>query len=314
MAIHASHTKSPCSGFVAFIFMLTLSLLLTSMVFAVDVGRAHDQRRQLQNIADAAALAAVGALGDDTTYTKMLSVVTSIALANGATEHEIMAIEPRCGTWEDGVFTAGGVHSCTNSMNAVEVSVTRSVPTTFAHLFNQEPFQFRTSAVAYKPAPMGGGCIRPFGIEESALENVRRFTGETFSVGGTQEVGNWGKLDIIGNSSSGVEYARQMLTNLCDEAIATGGFVSSGTGSAQIDQVFQSLLEDTSPPLASRNMVLALTSDARRGNSTLQILGFVKVDLLGHSGSGPRWRADFRVVEWDTQPDPPAQVTRRLVK
>jgi hypothetical protein len=101
------------------------------MEFAIDVGRAHDQRRQLQNVAD-------------------------------------------------GTFKAGDVHSCTSSMNAVEVSVTRSVPTTFARL---------------------------------------------------------------------------MLAHLCDEAIKAGGYVSSGTGSAQIDQVFESLLADTAPPLASRNMV-----------------------------------------------------------
>lgn len=314
MTIHALKTNAPCSGFVVFILMLTLSVLLTSMVFAVDVGRAHDQRRQLQNVADAAALAAVGALGSDTDYPKMVSVVTSIALANGASVEEIMEIEPRCGMWEDGVFKAGGVQSCTSSMNAVEVSVTRSVPTTFARLLNQESFQFRTSAVAYKPTPIGGSCIRPFGIEQSVLDTVRGFKGETFSVGGTQEVGNWGKLDIIGNSSSGVEYTRLMLTNLCDEAIKAGGYVSSGTGSAQINQVFDSLLADTAPPLASRNMVFAVTPDARRGNSTVQILRFIKVDLLGHSGSGPRWHADFRVVEWDAQPDPPVQPTRRLVK
>lgn len=314
MTMHTSRMKDPCSGFVVFIFMLTLSVLLTSMVFAIDVGRAHDQRRQLQNVADATALAATGALGAGTDYTKMVSVVTEIARANGATVEEIMAIEPRCGIWEDGKFTAGGFHSCTSSMNAVEVSVTRSVPTTFARLLKQDAFQLRTSAVAYRPAPVGGNCIRPFGIEQSALNNVSGFTGENFSVGGTQEVGNWGKLDIVGNSSSGVEYTRLMLTNLCDEAIKAGGYVSSGTGSAQIDQVFQSLLEDTSPPLASRNMVFAVTTDSRRGNSTVQILRFIKIDLLGHSGSGPRWRADFRVVEWDAQPDSPVQSTRRLVK
>lgn len=314
MNIHTSRMKDPCSGFVVFVLMLTLSVLLTSMVFAIDVGRAHDQRRQLQNVADATALAAAGALGPDTDYTTMVSVVTAIGRANGATVEEILAIEPRCGLWEDGKFTAGGFHSCTSSMNAVEVSVTRSVPTTFARLLNQDAFQIRTSAVAYKPPPIAGSCIRPFGIEQSALDNVQGFAGENFSVGGTQEVGNWGKLDIIGNSSSGVEYTRLMLTNLCDEAIKAGGYVSSGTGSAQIDQVFQSLLADTSPPLASRNMVFAVTPDARRGNSTVQILRFIKVDLLGHSGNGPRWRADFRIVEWDAQPDPPVQPTRRLVQ
>jgi hypothetical protein len=314
MAIHASRTDNPCSGFVVFIFMLTLSVLLTSLAFAVDVGRAHEQRQQLQNVADAAALAAVGTLGVDTDYPRMMSVVTSIAVANGASVDEIIAIEPRCGIWEDGMFKAGGFHSCTSSMNAVEVSVTRSVPTAFARLMSQGSFQIRTSAIAYNPPPIGGSCIRPFGIEQSALENVRGFTGETFSVAGTQEVGNWGKLDIIGNSSSGVEYTRLMLTNLCDESITAGGYVSSGTGSAQIDQVFQSLLDDTTPPLAARNMVFAVTPDARRGNSTVQILRFIKVDFLGHGGSGPRWRADFRIVEWDAQPDPPVQPTRRLVK
>jgi hypothetical protein len=314
MAIRPSTARNPSSGFAVFIFMLALSVLLTSMVFAVDMGQAHDQRRQLQNVADAGALAAVAALGADTDYTKILSVVTTIAVTNGATVDEVMAIEPRCGMWEDGMFKAGGVHSCNSSMNAVEVSVTRSMPTTFGRLLNQDSFQFRTSAVAYKPPPIGGSCIRPFGIEQSALESVRGFTGETFSLGGTQEGGNWGKLDIIGNSSSGVEYTRLMLTNLCDEAIKAGGYVSSGTGSAQIEQVFQSLLEDTTPPLAARNMVFAVTPDARRGNSTVQILRFIKVDFLGHGGSGPRWRADFRVVEWDAQPDPPVQPTRRLVK
>ena len=136
----------------------------------------------------------------------------------------------------------------------------------------------------------------------------------TFSVSGTQGSGNWAKIDLEGNASSGEEYTKMMLSNLCDKAIAPGSYVSSGTGNAQIDQVFQALLDDTSPPRAAENMVLAVTSDFGKGNSQVQIQRFIKVDLLSQAGSGSGWRATFRIVDWDTEPEPPVPPTRRLMK
>ena len=77
-----SATKRPCqedSGFVLFMFMVITAVLLTSVAFTVDMGRAYDEQRQLQIVADSAALAAVSALGSGTSYPKILSIVAAIA-------------------------------------------------------------------------------------------------------------------------------------------------------------------------------------------------------------------------------------------
>jgi hypothetical protein len=295
-------------------FMVIAAVLLTSVAFTVDMGRAYDAQRQLQIVADSAALSGVGALGPNANYSQVLSVITAIAQANGATVDEIMDREPRCGTWERTTFVPSNGRSCPSSANAVEVNVERTIPTQFAHLMNQYSFTLHATAVAYLPPPEGGNCIRPFGVEQSYLEKLNVSEGETFSVNGTQGSGNWGKIDLGGNASSGEEYTQLMLSNLCDEAIAPGGYVSSGTGNAQIDQVFQALLEDTSPPLAATNMVLAVTSDFDKGNSQVQIRGFIKVDLLAQEGSGSDWQGTFRIVAWNAQPDHAVAPSRRLMK
>lgn len=302
------------SGFVVFMFMLLSVLLITSVAFAVDIARAYDEQRQLQIVADAAALSAVGALSTGASYTNILSTVTAIAQANAATVDEVLETAPRCGSWKEDEFVPSRGQSCPSSANAVEVHVQRTVPAQFANVLGKHHFELRATAVAHLPPPEGGNCIRPFGIEQSHLDEALSSGQATFSISGTQTSGNWGKIDIYGNSSSGTEYTTLMLNNVCDEAIAAGKYVSVGTGSAQIDQVFQALLEDTNPPLAGKNMVFAVTSDFGNGNSQVQIQRFIKVDLLSQEGSGPRWRANFRIVEWDAQPEAPVAPSRRLMK
>jgi len=314
MALLTRITHRNESGVVVFVFMLMTVVLLTSVAFAVDMGRAYDEQRQLQIVADAAALSAVGALGSNTNYNNVISTVGAIARSNGATMDEILGSEPRCGTWEDGEFVPSKGRSCPRSANAVEVTVARTIPANFARIVNTYSFNLRATAVAYLPPPEGGNCIRPFGIEQSHLQKLNISPGGTFSVSGTQEAGNWGKIDLDCNASSGEEYTQLMLNNLCDEAIAPGRYISTGTGNAQIEQAFQALLEDTSPPYAGNNMVFAVTSDFGKGNSEVQILRFIKVDLLSQEGSGGKWRANFRLVEWDAVPELPRAPTRRLMK
>lgn len=314
MMVHDERPRRDDSGFVMFMFMVITAVLLTSVAFAVDMGRAYDEQRKIQIVADSAALSAIGVLGSNSNYTTTLSVITAIAQANGATVDEIMEREPRCGRWENGEFVPSKGRSCPSSANAVEVNVERTLPTQFAHIMSQPSITLRATAVAYLPPPEGGNCIRPFGVEEAYLEDLEISQGGTFTVSGSQGAGNWGKIDLGGNASSGEEYTRLMLTNLCDEQIAPGKYVSSGTGNARIEEVFQALLEDTSPPFAASNMVLAVTSEFGNGNSQVQIQRFIKVDLLSQEGSGGRWRANFRIVEWDAQPDLPSTPLRRLMK
>jgi hypothetical protein len=138
--------------------------------------------------------------------------------------------------------------------------------------------------------------------------------GGTFSISGTQGAGNWGKIDLYGNASSGTAYTNFMLHNLCDDQIAAGRSVSAGTGNAAIEEVFETILNDTCTPLASKNMVFAVTTDFGVGNSLVRILRFIRVDLLSQQGKGARWQAKFRIVELDSEPDSAPQTTRQLVE
>jgi Putative Flp pilus-assembly TadE/G-like len=301
-------------GFVICLFMVFAAILMMSLAFAVDIGRAHDQQRQIQIAADAASLAALGSLGESSSYADMLATITTIAEANGVSLQELMGSPPRCGIWSDGAFVPQTASLCDSSTTAVEVSINRSLPAQFARLLNRSTFDLTARAVSYRPPASNGSCIRPFGVENSFLSRLGLPAGETFSIRGNQGSGNWGKLDIGGNMSSGTQYTAMMQNNVCHQDVAVGNPVSVGTGNAQIEQVFQTLLDDSTPPRAAENMVIALTSDFGSGNSSVVIERFIKVDLLAQSGTGSRWQATFRIVEWDAKPEPPSQPMRQLVK
>jgi hypothetical protein len=313
--VKISHpTDPPEGGFVLCLLLVFVTILMMSLAFAVDLGRAHDQQRQIQIAADAASLAGLGTLGGASSYSSMLGTVTAIAQANGVSLQEIMANPPRCGVWSQGSFVPQRPSQCDPSSTAIEVSVNRSLPAHFARILNRDQFNLTARAISYLPPAENGSCIRPFGVESSYLLPLSIPAGGTFSVQGNQGSGNWGKLDIGGNMSSGTQYTAMMQNNVCHPDVAVGNSVSVGTGNAQIEQVFETLLNDPTPPIAAQNMVIAVTSDFGNGNSAVQIDRFIKVDLLSQSGTGSRWNATFRIVEWDAQPEPPTQPTRQLVE
>jgi len=302
------------AGFVVFLFLILAMVLLTSLALGVDIGKAYDNQRQIQIAADAASLAALTALGSETSYSRVVAMILTIAAANGVDSDEVLGSPPRCGRWDNVSFAPEQDGVCRGDSTAIEVTVRRAVPTNFGRLANKPEFNLTARSVGYLPAPTSGNCIRPFGIEQSFLSSLDLQDGGTFSLSGTQESGNWGKIDLNGNSSSGEEYTNLMLHNLCDEQIAAGNSVSSGTGNAAIEQVFETILSDTTTPLASQNMVFAVTTDFGVGNSLVQLLRFIRVDLLSQGGNGQKWRATFKIVELDTQPDPLDQPARQLVQ
>lgn len=305
------HTRE--GGFVIFFVFLFSAILIMSLAFAVDMSRATDQQQQIQIAADAAALAAINALGQNPSYSNVLGTVTAIAQANGITSSEILREPPRCGAWNNGSFAANSNSACDSSSTAIEVTINRALPTTFARFLQTNQFDLRARAVSYLPPPANGTCIRPFGVENSYLSRLSR-SGDSMVVSGNQGSGNWGKLDIGGNASSGTEYTNLMFNNVCHDTVAPGNSVSAGTGNAQIEQVFQALLDDTTPPYGARGMIFAATSDFGTGNSSVVIDHFIKVDLLSQSGTGSRWRATFRVVDWDATPEPPTPPVRQLMQ
>lgn len=300
------------SGLVVFFLMLFTTILLTTTAFTVDSARAYDEHRKLQIAADAAALASVNALGSDSSYSSLRSVVDSVAQANGISPTELQDVTTRCGTWNAQTFTLEANDTCDPSSTAVEVMLQRTLSFGLSNIVNKPSFNVTARSVGYLPPPQGS-CIRPFGIEESLLLNENIQEGDTFSISVTNG-GNWGKLDIGGNASSGQTYTELMTTNACDEAIEIGSFVSPGTGFAEVRQVFDAIAEDPNQPDAERNMIFAAISDMDNGNHDVEIRRFIKVDFISQEGNGSNWTALFRLVEWDAEPEPAIYPTRQLVQ
>lgn len=308
-----THRSGARRGFVMVLASLMIVGVITAVGFAVDMGRVYEEQRRIQVVADAASLAAVGTLANDSRYSSMVWTVTDIAGANAVTSDEVLQVPPQCGTWNGGSFIPSYRNECDDTSTAVRVTVTRHVPMTFARFMTSGDVTISARAVSYRPTGVPQ-CIRPFGVEGSFLAGSPVPVGGTFTVGGSQGSGNWGKLDISGNSSSGEEYERMMMNNACDDSFQAGRSVSQGTGNSNIRQVFDSLLSDQTPPFASRGMIVAVTSDFTPGNGTVTIQRFMRVDLLSQRGNGDSWSCTFRVVEDNAQPEPPPPSGRQLVQ
>lgn len=302
------------SGFMAVLASLFLVILLASVGFALDMGSARDEKQRIQIAADAASFAAVGVLGVGTDLSKVTSRAIEIAAANNISADEVRQFPPRCGTWTNGTFTPDPQNVCDSGTNAVEVTIRRTVPMRFAKAIRPEDVRLEARSVSHIPPAVTGNCIRPFGVSARVVNSCNPRPGSTFTVGGTQESGNWGKIDLDGNSSSGQVFTTLMMNNLCDDSINRGSYVTTGTGNAQIWQVFDTLLADDTEPFASQGMILPVTSDISGGNCSVQIQKFIKVDLLSQSGTGRNWRATFRIVNQDAEPESPVATTRQIVQ
>lgn len=299
--------KSNQVGFIMLLFLLLMIVLLSSAGLALDISRASLEQQRIQIAADAASLAAVGALGASADYSKVITVVKSIGSANSVSTGEITLTPPRCGVWKNNSFVPQSSQTCDTTSTAVEVTVNRSLPLSFGRIITDRDIQLVAQSVSHISSS-SRNCIRPFGIEMSYLSLRRPSIGDSVVVQGDQNSGNWGKIDLYGNSSSGHAYTDYMINNVCDDSIETGSTVSVGTGAADIRQVFATLLSNGS---AASNMVLAVTSDFGPGNGTVTILGFIRADLISQRGNGSNWSATLRIVELAAEPDPPASSLER---
>jgi hypothetical protein len=280
-----------------------LFVLCSFLAFAIDMSRLYNERHKAQIAADAATLAGLNTLVAGTTYSDVLDAITTNGNYNGASSGEILEARPRCGTWIQNSFISQPDGVCDSTSTAVEVTVKRALPVGLGNILGLAPSLIVTRAVGYKPLYRPGTCIRPFGIENSYFTQLNVPVGGIFTVSGSQSAGNWGKLDITCNASSGTSFTEAMLSNICDDSIAIGNQVSTGTGNAQISQVFSTMLADTTLPLASRSMVFAITTDFPNGNGYVELLRFIRVDLLSQSGSGQNWQATLRAVDLDAEPE-----------
>ncbi len=301
-------------GITIVLFSMFLFVLCSFLAFGLELGRSYTEEHKAQIIGDAAALAGLNALVAGTTYADVVSAIVANGSRNGASSSELLQTPPRCGTWLNNAFVPQASGVCDGSSTAIEVTLRRSLPASLTSIFGQSSPLVTTRSVGYKPLYRPGNCIRPFGIEDSFFKRNAISTGSTFTVSGSQSSGNWGKIDINGNASSGTAYTEAMLSNICDDQIRAGNHVSAGTGNAQISQVFSTILSDTTIPLASQRMIFAVTTDFPNGNGCVQLLKFIRVDLLSQSGTGQNWQATLRAVDLNAEPESMTAADRDLME
>lgn len=301
-------------GITIVLFSMFLFVLCSFLAFGLDMSRFYNERHKLQLTTDVATLAGLNALVPGTTYNDVVNAITTNGSSNGASPYEILETQPRCGTWVKNSFVTQPIGVCDNTTTAVEVSIRRSLPAGIGSILGLSPGTLVTRAIGYKPLYRPGNCIRPFGIENSYFNQLNVQVGGVFTVNGSQSAGNWGKLDVYGNASSGTAFTEAMLNNVCDDSIAAGSHISTGTGNAQISQVFSTILADTTLPLASQSMIFAVTTDFPNGNEYVELLKFIRVDLLSQNGSGQNWQATLRLVDLDAEPESAKPPDRDLME
>lgn len=304
------------SGFVVVFFALIFSVVLICAALTFDLGLSLVTERKLHYATDAAALAGVGIL--PTSDQNISTEVQALVQGNGFGAADVTAVQ--CGRWRDPlspqatptaqnsgqfVFTAcangngAPCSACTDAQaNAVRVTGRRGVGAIFANVVGLSSFSPHVESIAYRSGA-GSGCMRPFGIELPSLNNIG--ISYTFTVG-KNAPGNWGKLDIGGNMSSGRNFEEAMLNGVCDEEVALNSNVTTGTGfGGSIANVFSEF--DQSQHISKRyDMIIGVTTGFPNGNGGVTLLEFIKVDFVSQTGSGGNWRGTFRLKERNVVP------------
>lgn len=165
------------------IFVLAAGVLFGFVAMAIDVGMILQERRNLQNTADAAALAGAIELPDD----------PGLAYAKAQEWAE-----------KNGIDTAGGDQldiTVDPSDNSVTVYVEREKPFIFGRLLGLVSTGVHADATARVGSPLNLSGILPFGVKESAINYDG--TPTKFKYDATNPTtGNFGPLAVDGPGSS----------------------------------------------------------------------------------------------------------------
>lgn len=306
-------------GTILLYFSFSLAVLVGVTAIAVDLGRLFLEQRRIHYAADSAAIAAANKLNGLVADSTVDQEARAIGSLNGLASSEINVGGVQCGTWTgsnpmSGSFSpccSGVSCSCSNcadqDANAVRVLTNRTFVTSFAKLLHVNTLSTQEFSIARAVRAPGFNCLVPFGVEVPSISGTQ--VGSTFTVGNNSP-GNWGKLDVGGQMSSGSNFHDAMLNGICDASAIIGNSVSQGTGSGgSISNVFDDVLQYHK----NMGMVIGVVTSFAQGNGNVTILNFAKVDFVSQTGNGNGWRGTFRLVEYPTipptggNPAPPSQ-------
>jgi hypothetical protein len=200
----------------AIVAILAVALLLMS-AFAVDVGNAYANGRQLSVAADSAALASAAKVGEaipigQTCNAATLSTIDATTIAKQTAD--TINGENLKGNTTEAVKSVAV--SCTPTYVEVTVINERAVPTTFGKLAGVDNITPTKSATArYVRVPTSGG-LRPWAVCDQSAIAAQQAPNTTFATGLDNKIGacsagptsgNWGAVDFNGGNNAAGDLA-----------------------------------------------------------------------------------------------------------
>lgn len=296
------------------VFLVLIGIAIFTLLgigsLSVDLGYTMYQQVLLQRASDTAALAAVSKV--QTGDANVIAAAQALLAQNSVSyPSEVPTID--CGMYNPttkrytacasgGVACVVGVTTCCSGCGdtratSVRVKTSRIAPSFLARVIGIQQMNPTGLAVAQARFANSVPCIRPFGLVgqptgNNIIDNTAE--GSTFVIS-TQGQGNWGKLDIGGNMSSGTNFSDAIQNGACDGDATVGATVGPATGNGgTIAAAFQSLVNTNT----QNGLYFAIVTPFPNGNSgEVTILGYVIVDFISQIASGNNWQGTFRMVD-----------------
>ena len=277
-------------GAVVVLVAILMTLILVLAAFALDIGNAYANARQLSVSVDAATLAAASKVGSAIPYGQACTpALLSNIGANGIAKAEADAVN----TSNTKTGVSEPVDSVTvecASDKSVQVSVTnsRTVKTALAGIIGIDEIHPNSAAVArYQRYPTAGG-LRPWAVCDTTVKAAQLAPNTTFATWldnkqfgvpcNADSSGNWGAVDFNGGANSAGDLASWTLNGYPGPVTIPDPLLPADPGvsnSATLRAAFESLI----------NQIVLFPSvtglNGNGNNATFGAVGIVTVKICG---------------------------------
>jgi hypothetical protein len=240
----ATKGKRHEGGQVLLLFVLAVAVLIGFTAMTIDVGMLFENRRHLQNTADAAALAGVADLPFDPPAAKQHA--QEWILKNNITADKITAIEVRTTSFPN---------------DTLYVEVDQDFDWIFARVLGQTSSTVGAQAAARTGSLIGGHDIMPWALlmgDSSCVDPVTGyplFVGNpcTVKVGAGSAMSGWyGALDMDGIGGGAAEYRSNIVDGQADTGYCVAGATEQWCESSTIDTLNGNQVAGTGKGIADR--------------------------------------------------------------
>jgi hypothetical protein len=226
------------TGAVAVVVAFSLTLIMVLAAFALDIGNAYAEGRQLSVAADADSLAAAAAVGSAMPLdgVTLCTQATLDSLTDSAGHVGAQAIGKAAADAMNTANNKTGVSEPVNSVtvscvkvnpsdtaaNAIEVRVdnNRAVKTAIARIIGISTITPSSYAVARYVRTKSVAGLRPWGVCQSTMNAAQALPNTTFWTGinkdngpcSTTAAGNWGAIDFDGGNNAAGDLAAWTLS------------------------------------------------------------------------------------------------------